>query len=248
MSTSQEIPLNEGAPIARESARYRALIIEDDPVMAKALEAVFQHEGFQVFYTGSGPRSLQLAVKYEPQLILLDQMLEDADGVDVCRQLRLRGVNSVIIFLTVRAQEDDKLAGFDAGADDYITKPFSLRELTARVRAHLKRETLAAPFAQTAPLRFGDVEVDFDHYTAKHNGHPVGLTPKEFELLRLLASHPREVLSRDRILEKVWGYDSSTTTRTVDTHITRLRKKLECDPSNPRHFLTSYGEGYKFIA
>ncbi|MFB3915984.1 MAG: response regulator transcription factor [Terriglobales bacterium] len=233
---------------AELSRKLRVLIAEDDVALAKALEASFQGENFDVVKTGKGSECVQLALKHAPDLILLDQMLEDGSGVDVCRELRQRRVQSIIIFVTVRGQEIDKVVGLEVGADDYVTKPFSLRELLARARAHLRRQTQAPTAAPSLThWRLGDVEINFQQYTARRKNRALEMTPKEFELLHLLVTHPGEVLSRDQILEQIWGYETSTTTRTVDTHVSNLRQKLEPDPAHPRYIISIYGEGYKFV-
>lgn len=232
---------------AEVTRKHRVLIAEDDVALARALETSFQGEGFEVFKTPRASECVQLALRHPPDLILLDQMLEDGSGVDVCRELRRRGLQSIIIFVTVRGQEIDKVVGLEVGADDYVTKPFSLRELLARARAHLRRQQAPAPALPLARWRLGDVEINFQQYTARRKNRAIVMTPKEFELLHLLVSHPGEVLSRDHILETIWGYETSTTTRTVDTHISNLRQKLEPDPAHPRYIISIYGEGYKFV-
>jgi two-component system alkaline phosphatase synthesis response regulator PhoP len=172
-------------------------------------------------------------------------MLPGMNGLDVCRELRKQGFDAPIIMLTARAEEVDRVVGLEIGADDYVTKPFGIRELLARIRARLRRHAPGA--AGGSKLRFGAVEVDFDKHEALRQGKRIDLTGKEFEVLRLLARHRGEIVTRDRLLEEVWGYESYPTTRTVDNHILRLRQKLEEDPSDPRYILSVYGEGYKFV-
>ena len=164
------------------------------------------------------------------------------NGLDVCRELRRKGFEAPIIMLTAKAEEVDRVVGLEIGADDYVTKPFGIRELLARIRARLRRHVPTA-----AGLRLGPVEIDFDKHEATRGGQRIELTGKEFDVLRLLARHRGEIVTRDRLLEEVWGYEAYPTTRTVDNHILRLRQKLEEDPSNPRYILSIYGEGYKLV-
>jgi two-component system alkaline phosphatase synthesis response regulator PhoP len=165
------------------------------------------------------------------------------NGLDVCRELRRQGFEAPIIMLTAKAEEVDRVVGLEIGADDYVTKPFGIRELLARIRARLRRHVPGA----AAGLRLGPVEIDLDKHEATRAGQRVELTGKEFDVLRLLARHRGEIVTRDRLLEEVWGYETYPTTRTVDNHILRLRQKLEEDPSNPRFILSIYGEGYKLV-
>jgi DNA-binding response OmpR family regulator len=174
--------------------------------------------------------------------VLLDIMLPGMNGLDVCRELRRKGFEAPIIMLTAKAEEVDRVVGLEIGADDYVTKPFGIRELLARIRARLRKHSPASPC-----LRLGTAEIDFDKHEAARAGQRVELTGKEFDVLRLLARHRGEIVTRDRLLEEVWGYETYPTTRTVDNHILRLRQKLEEDPSNPRYILSIYGEGYKLV-
>jgi two-component system alkaline phosphatase synthesis response regulator PhoP len=201
-------------------------------------------EGYGVLTAEAGDAGLEQALNEKPDLILLDVMLPGLNGFDVCRELRRKGFEAPIIMLTAKAEEIDRVVGLEIGADDYVTKPFGLRELLARIRVRLRRP--GRPAASDV-LRFGSVEVDFDRHEASRNGARLELTGKEFEVLKLLARHAGEVFTRDRLLNEVWGYESYPTTRTVDNHILRLRQKLEDDPANPRHILSIYGEGYKFV-
>ena len=172
-------------------------------------------------------------------------MLPGLSGFEVCRELRRRDFDAPIIILTAKSDELDRVVGLEIGADDYVTKPFGLRELIARIRVQLRgrAESLALP----SILTFGDVEVDFDRCEAMRASRRVELTSKEFDVLRLLATRRGKVVTRETLLEEVWGYEHYPTTRTVDNHVLRLRQKLECDPSDPRHILSVYGEGYKFV-
>jgi two-component system alkaline phosphatase synthesis response regulator PhoP len=186
-----------------------------------------------------------LVVEEKPDLIILDIMLPKLSGLEVCKSLRGEGYGGPIIMLTARGQEIDKVVGLELGADDYVTKPFSIRELLARVRAILRRTE--ATHKRLARYRFSDVELDFEAYRAKRGGEPLDLSPREFELLRYLIERKGETLSRDRLLEDVWGYESYPSTRTVDTHIAKLRAKIGDSGSEPRWILTIHGVGYKFV-
>jgi two-component system alkaline phosphatase synthesis response regulator PhoP len=225
--------------------QQRILVIEDEPDLRRGLEMNLKAEGYEVLTAASGDVGVRQALSERPDLILLDVMLPGLNGLDVCRQLRHKGFEAPIIMLTAKAEEIDRVVGLEIGADDYVTKPFGLRELLARIRVRLRRKM---PEVLVEVLRFGSVEVDFGRHEALRHGERVELTGKEFEVLRLLSRHTGEIVTRDRLLNEVWGYESYPTTRTVDNHILRLRQKLEEDPSNPRHILSIYGEGYKFVA
>jgi DNA-binding response OmpR family regulator len=176
-------------------------------------------------------------------------MLPGMNGLDVCRMLRQRSIETPIIMLTARGDELDRVLGLEIGADDYMTKPFSVRELAARIRARLRRRSTAKPAKTEGPTRYrvGDVEFDFEKRVAIRRGAPLDMSPKEFEVLRLLIRHRGEVVTRDTMLNEVWGYEAMPTTRTVDTHIVKVRQKIEPDPANPTHILSVYGEGYKYV-
>ena len=224
----------------------RILIIEDEPDLLRAMSINLRAEGFVVLTASRGDTGVEEALREQPDLVLLDIMLPGMNGLDVCRELRRKGFEAPIIMLTAKAEELDRVVGLEIGADDYVTKPFGIRELLARIRVRLRRHTSAAAQSD-AKLRFGKVAIDFDRHEAERAGQRVELTAKEFDVLRMLAQHRGEIVTRDRLLEEVWGYETYPTTRTVDNHILRLRQKLEDDPSNPRHILSIYGEGYKFI-
>ena len=223
----------------------RILIIEDEPDLLRGLELNLKAEGYTVLTASRGDTGLEQALRDRPELILLDIMLPGMSGLDVCRELRAKGFDAPIIMLTARAEEVDRVVGLEIGADDYVTKPFGIRELLARIRVRLRRHAPAT--IGDSKLRFGEIEVDFERHEALRNGQRVDLTGKEFEVLRLLASHRGEIVTRDRLLDEVWGYETYPTTRTVDNHILRLRQKLEEDPGDPRYILSIYGEGYKFV-
>ncbi|HKA62980.1 MAG TPA: response regulator transcription factor [Methylomirabilota bacterium] len=222
----------------------RILIVDDEPEMVRGLEDNLRFEGYQTIAAGDGTGGLSLAVSEAPDLILLDVMMPGMSGWDVCRQLRARGLDTPVIMLTARGAEVDRVQGLELGADDYITKPFSVRELMARIRAVLRRPGPRQKFEEFA---FGDVRVHLRARQAFKAAREVRLTRKEFDLLRYLIEHPGEVITRDRLLDEVWGYDRFPTTRTVDTHILRLRQKFEDDPERPAHILTAHGQGYRFV-
>jgi len=224
----------------------KILIVEDEEAVVRGLEINLKREGFEVLATGRGERALPLVLKEAPHLIVLDIMLPGMNGFDVCREIRLKGIRTPIIMLTAKSEEIDRVVGLELGADDYVTKPFSVRELVARIRARLRNPS--PPNEDLAGYRFGDIEIDFKKYEATRRGEPIELTPKEYEILRFLIRHRGEVVTRDQLLDQVWGYDNYPTTHTVDNHILKLRQKVERDPARPRYILSIYGEGYKFVA
>jgi DNA-binding response OmpR family regulator len=223
----------------------RILIIEDEPDLLRGLELNIKAEGFDVLTASRGDAGVKRALNDHPDLVLLDIMLPGMSGLDVCRQLRQKGFDAPIIMLTAKAEEVDRVVGLEIGADDYVTKPFGIRELVARIRVRLRRHAPAGN--DISKLRFGDIEVDFAKCEASRGGRRIELTGKEFDVLHLLAEQRGEIVTRDRLLDEVWGYENYPTTRTVDNHILRLRQKLEEDPSDPRFILSVYGEGYKFV-
>ena len=223
----------------------RILIVEDEPAMVAGLRDNFEYEGYEVISAGDGAEGLDRALADNPDLVVLDVMMPRMSGLDVCKQLKARRPGVPIIMLTARGQEIDKVVGLELGADDYVTKPFSIRELMARVKAVLRR---ASPQSPTADVyRFSDVEVNVRSNEVKRAGRPVELSGKEFALLAYFVAHPVETLTRDRLLDAVWGYENYPNTRTVDTHIVHLRQKLEPNPEEPRFILTVHGSGYKFV-
>jgi len=222
----------------------RILIIEDEPVLLRALSDGFRFESHEVITASDGETGYRLAKERQPDLVVLDLMLPRMSGYEVCRNLRAQGVNIPIVMLTARGEESDRVTGLDLGADDYVTKPFSLRELNARVRALLRR---AQPSRVASDeLEFDDVVVNFRSYLATKGGCDMDLTRKEFHLLRLLASRAPDVVSREEVLKEVWGADTYVTNRTVDTHIANLRAKLERDAREPAHLITVHGVGYRW--
>jgi DNA-binding response OmpR family regulator len=241
-ATSVNVPTK---PKGEGMAAAKILIVEDEPNMVAGLRDNFEFEGFEVLTAPDGVQGLERALKESPDLVVLDVMMPRMSGLDVCKQLKAKRPSIPIIMLTARGQEVDKVVGLELGADDYVTKPFSIRELLARVKAVLRR-------SQTLPKEqdrytFGDVEVNLRSYRVLRGGHSVEFSSKEFELLKHFLCHSGETLSRDRLLEEVWGYDNFPTTRTVDAHIVRLRQKLEPVPDQPQFFLTVHGVGYRFV-
>jgi len=226
----------------------RVLVVEDDEAMAVALRDGFAYEGYDVEVARDGEAGLRLATETSPDLMILDVMLPKMNGLEVCKRLRGDGSRLPIIMLTARGQEIDKVLGLKLGADDYVTKPFSFLELMARVEAVLRRCAADRGSRPTLGTQcFGDLIVNFDRYEASKGGRPVELTPREFQLLAYCVEHTGEVLSRERLLDAVWGYDTIPFTRTVDTHVAKLRKKIEDEPSNPRLLITVHRLGYKFL-
>jgi DNA-binding response OmpR family regulator len=224
----------------------RILVIEDDAAILRGLADSLRRESYEVLTAADGESGCRMAMEKHPDLLVLDLMLPKLSGYEVCRQMRAKGLATPILMLTARGDEGDRVLGLDLGADDYVTKPFSLRELLARVRALLRRAQ--PPRALIDELRVNAVAVDFRKYEATAAGGPLELTRREFQLLRALASRPGEVVSRSELLDQVWGVDEYPTTRTVDTHIAALRAKIELDPANPEHLLTMRGVGYKWVA
>ncbi|MEW6048246.1 MAG: response regulator transcription factor [Bacillota bacterium] len=231
---------------------YRVLVVDDEPSIVELVQFALQKEGFVTESASDGLEALEKVERAKPDLVLLDLMLPGLDGLEVCRQIR-RKTNVPIVMLTAKASEVDKVVGLELGADDYITKPFSPRELVARVRAVLRRSQAAQGAAapaevQTASqneLRVGDVVMDLARHQVWVRRRPVELTPKEYDLLRMLMANKGIVLTRELLLDKVWGYDFAGDTRTVDVHVVRLRQKLEDDPAHPRYIETVRGVGYR---
>ena len=223
----------------------RILVVEDDPAILQGLADNLGCESHDVLTAPDGEQGYSLARSEKPDLIILDIMLPRMSGYELCRKLRAEGVTTPIVMLTARGDEADRVVGLDLGADDYITKPFSVRELLARIRAVLRRAQAQSVLPEE--LRFANVVVDFRRYEARKAGRPVDLTRKEFGLLRLLAARSGEPVTRDDLLNEVWGYDANPTTRTVDNHVASLRAKLEENPSDPRHLFTVHGVGYKWV-
>jgi DNA-binding response OmpR family regulator len=222
----------------------KVLIVEDDQAMAVALRDGFTYEGYSVHVARDGAAGLRMATEKSHDLVILDVMLPRLSGLDVCRQLRGAGNDTPIIMLTARGQEIDKVLGLKTGADDYVTKPFSFLELMARVEAVLRRASKTIETVESA--QFGDVEVNFKSFEAKKDGRAIELSPREFKMLKYFVEHRGEVVTRDQLLDHVWGYEGLPLTRTVDMHIAKLRQKIEDTPSDPRLVITVHRVGYKF--
>ena len=223
----------------------RVLIVEDDEAMAVALRDGFAYEGYEVRVAKDGAEGLRMAQEGEQDLVILDVMLPKMNGLDVCKRIRRDGTKVPVIMLTARGQEIDKVLGLKTGADDYVTKPFSFLELMARVEAVLRRTSGYGE--SVSAYRFGNIDIDFKRSEVCRDGEPVVLSPREFNLLRFLIDHRGEVLTRERLLDAVWGYDNVPFTRTVDMHIAKLRKKLEDKPQEPAFIVTVHRVGYKFV-
>ncbi len=224
----------------------RILIVEDDPAILRGLTDNLKLESYEVLTATDGEAGYRLIGERKPDLIILDLMLPKLSGYEVCRKVRGEGGTTPILMLTARGEEGDRVLGLDLGADDYITKPFSVREVLARVRAVLRRSQPATTLP--AEVRFDDVVVDFEGYEARRGDREVEMTRKEFGLLRVLAARAGQVVARDELLNEVWGYENYPSTRTVDNHMASLRAKLEPNPAEPRHLLTVHGVGYKFVS
>ena len=228
----------------------RVLIVEEDSSLVLGLSTALENEGYEVEVGRTGPEGLKLALEGHPDLILLDLMLPGMSGFEICKRIRDRRIKAKIIMLTSRAEEDDRVLGLELGADDYVTKPFSLRELLARLRAHLRSGEPTMPLGSPVPMptefRFGDILVDFRRHELRRANRPAPVTSREFRLLEYLIRHPGEVVTRAQLLDEVWDHDLGQTTRTVDNHILRLRKHIEPDPENPRYIRTVRGTGYLF--
>ena len=226
--------------------KKKILIIEDEPDLVKGLKINLSDEGFDMDWAVNGVDGLRKAIEETPDLIILDIMLPEMDGLEVCRKLRQKNIDIPVIMLTAKGGEIDKVVGLEIGADDYMTKPFSIRELLARIKARLRhsaREVKPVPEIYS----FGEIEIDFTRFKIRRNEKEVDLTSLETDILKYFIIHRGEVVSRDDLLDKIWGYDKYPTTRTIDNHILKLRKKIEEDPSHPRYIISVYGGGYRFI-
>jgi DNA-binding response OmpR family regulator len=235
-------------PKMNSNAHNRVLLVEDEAAVARGVEYGLAKEGFTVTWVDGGLRALDVVRNTTIDIVLLDARLPDISGFDVLKRMRAEGRRQPIIMVTARDEETDRVLGLELGADDYVVKPFSLRELISRVRASLRRAygELSAPSGDDE-LRLGNILVNFTKLSARKNEQPLWLTPTEFKLLRHLASHPRMPLSREAIIQAVWGYAGEVEDdRTIDVHVRHLREKLEEDPANPRWICTVRGIGYKF--
>jgi two-component system alkaline phosphatase synthesis response regulator PhoP len=229
--------------------KRRVLIVEDEPGLVMALTRRLTSEGYEVETAVDGDQGLRMGLGEHFDVIVLDLMLPLRSGFDVCRDLRQRGVNTPVIMLTARGQVVDRVLGLKLGADDYLTKPFAMMELLARIEALLRRTDVSHPgLRQTGEVyRFGSVCVDTRRTVVTRGDEAIEISAREFKLLRYLIEHPGATISRDQLLNEVWGYNTLTTTRTVDVHISSLRQKVEDDPRHPKSIVTVHGFGYKFV-
>ncbi len=228
--------------------KTRILIVEDDPHILLGLEEILKSEGYEVVVCNRGDKAIDTVARQRPQLIVLDVMLPGMSGFDICKQLRAKKLSTPVLMLTAKGQELDKVIGLDAGADDYVTKPFGVRELVARIHALLRRVQMGSESPDgVAPFQIGDCTVDPGKFEIRRGKHAEELTAKELKLLQLFHAHPGQVFSRDKLLNDIWGYNYYGTTRTLDQVIVQLRKKLGDSAENPRHLLTVHGVGYKLV-
>jgi DNA-binding response OmpR family regulator len=221
------------------------LSIEDDPAISAGLKEFFEAEGYSIMTESDGKKGFESALSKKPELIILDVMLPSMSGYEICRDLRMKNVNTPVIMLTAKGEEADKILGLELGADDYMTKPFSVRELLARVKAILRR--MESVKKDTDEYVFGDVKLEFSKMAASKGKNKIDLSLKEFEVLRFFIKHEGEVVTRNMLLDEVWGYDVYPSTRTVDNYILMIRKKIETNPSVPEHLLTIHSAGYRFV-
>jgi len=224
----------------------RVLVIEDDAAILEGLVDSLESEGYRVEGVRSGTEGCRRFFDQTPDVLVLDLMLPGMSGYEICRKIREANVDTPVLMLTARSDEADRVLGLDLGADDYVTKPFSVRELLARVRALLRRRS-AGPPQPPERLQVGDLVIDFRGYDARKGGERLALTPKEFGLLRVLVARTGSVVTRNELLDEVWGYEATPTTRTVDNHVASLRTAIEPDPARPRYLLTVHRVGYKWV-
>lgn len=229
--------------------KNKILIIEDDPHILLGLEEVLKSEGYEIASCRRGDEAVAAVVQFQPALIVLDVMLPGASGYDICKQLRAKKISALILMLTAKGQEIDKVIGLDLGADDYVTKPFGVRELLARIQALLRRSggAITGQALEESPFQIGLATIDPKTFQIKRGGEVGELTAKELKLLQIFHAHAGEVLSRDKLLNDAWGYNYYGTTRTLDQVIVQLRKKLGDNGGEPKHLLTIHGVGYKLV-
>ncbi|HSY71006.1 MAG TPA: response regulator transcription factor [Alloacidobacterium sp.] len=244
MLKEMEAPITMRDESASETGLGTILVIEDDPRMQKVLRRIFVEEHYSVVVAGDGQMGLDSFRAHRPVAVVLDLILPHISGRELCQSMKTISSDTPVIVLSAIAEVVDKVLLLELGADDYVTKPFSPRELMARVQAAIRRRRRTAP---VTIYRFDDCEIDFQRMTARRGGQAVVFTSHEFKLLKFFTEHAEQVLSRELLLNEVWGYNAYPTTRTVDNQILKLRQKLESDPANPRHLLTIYGAGYKFV-
>jgi DNA-binding response OmpR family regulator len=225
----------------------KILIIEDDLAILRGLKDNLEYESYEVTTATDGEKGYCFIREKKPDLVILDLMLPKMSGYELCRKIRAEGNTTPILMLTARGEEVDRILGLDLGADDYVTKPFSVPELLARIRALFRRVHLSKSGGLPDTLEFGDVLIDFKRFETKKAGSALDLSRKEYGVLRLLAAKTGEVVSRDELLDEVWGYNQFPTTRTVDNHVALLRSKLEDDPADPKYLITVHGVGYKLL-
>lgn len=224
----------------------KILLVEDELKMQQVIKDNLELEGFELDTASDGKSGLQKILDNTYSIVLLDVMLPQMSGFDVCKKAREKGISTPVIFLTAKGEEIDKVLGLELGADDYITKPFGVRELLARTKAVLRRVE-GSSSGSPEKMTLGSLEIDFKTYTARKEGKDLQMTPKEFELLKFLWQHRNQSVSRDQLLSNVWGYDESLSTRTIDNFILKLRQKIEDNPAKPKHIITLHGLGYKLI-
>ena len=223
----------------------KILIIEDDPATLTGLEETLKAEHFEVTGVQNGEMGYGKAVKDKFDLIILDLILPDLNGIDICKNIRSKGIDTPILMLTSRKEEMDKVLGLELGADDYVTKPFSVKELVARVKALLRRQSEL--IKDIEEYSFGDIYVNFKSHEVRRKNKDIQISAMELKILKYLVTREGEVIERNKLLDEVWGYENFPSTRTVDNFILSLRKKIEDDPSKPKHLLTVFGAGYKFV-
>lgn len=232
-------------PPTSTNPSYIIAVVEDEPGVRSGLTLNLELEGYKVVSASDGEEGIRIIQEHNPDLIILDVMMPLKDGFEVCREVRNSGNSAPIILLTAKSEEVDKVLGLELGADDYLAKPFGMKELIARVKALLRRSQKV----QTSDtVQFSDVVIDFKAYKAERNREPIDLSAREYRLLKFLISKVGQVVTRDQLLDEVWGYNSYPTTRTVDNHIAKLRQKVEPNLIEPKHILTVHGVGYKFVA
>ncbi|MBN8550149.1 MAG: response regulator transcription factor [Deltaproteobacteria bacterium] len=228
-----------------QSNSHTIAVIEDDESVRRSLVLNLELEGFKVVTAQDGEEGISVVNEHHPDLIILDVMMPKKDGLQTCKELRNAGISTPLILLTARSAEVDKVLGLELGADDYLAKPFGMLELIARLKALLRR---VQHVREIDKVNFDDVTIDFKAYRAERNQQPLELSAREYRLLQYLVAKSGSVVTRDELLDEVWGYNSYPSTRTVDNHIARLRQKIESNVDDPKHILTVHGVGYKFVA
>jgi len=221
------------------------LIVEDDPAILMGLETALTEENYEIISIDNGEKGYNYALKKNPDLIILDIMLPNMNGLDICRELRRKNIQTPVMMLTSKKEEIDKVLGFETGADDYVTKPFSIMELKMRVKALLRRSD--PPRKELDVFEFSDITIDFKKHEVFKDNKPLSISAKELQIMKYLIEREGEVVSRDKMLDDVWGYDNFPTTRTVDNYILSIRKKIEDDSAEPKHLITIHTVGYKFV-